>query len=306
MTMTITVDKNILLTAYNKDVQRYLTGGCTTAKKNIILSYIEEKVISVGKSFEKLFPSKSKRNQVMDNILFLISGTGICKVESKTLAEKVGCSVRTVSDAIKNLKETGEILVGGLADGKNKYVFVLKSHPNFKAILKEVFFIDNAEQIAEQIAEQKNLETVGAVSVEGVKSSPNYNNLFISKQEKDIIRDSIENEVKTSKDYQQYFVSEMQNKLYHQILASPFPKEIMDNAGLLALRTGDINEEGYLKAYQTVFKLATYITDGVDVKHLLALFTSELEAFKKVKVSNELENTDRSKAKFYNWLEERE
>lgn len=45
----------------------------------------------------------------------------------------------------------------------------------------------------------------------------------------------------------------MQNKLYLQILASLFPKEIMDNAGLLALRTGNINEEGYLKVYQTVF-----------------------------------------------------
>ena len=88
----------------------------------------------------------------------LLSGNGICKISAETLADKANCSVRTVTDTVRALKQTGEILVAGLADGKNKYVFVLKTHPNFTTILKEVFYINAyqiAERTAEQVAEQK-------------------------------------------------------------------------------------------------------------------------------------------------------
>ncbi|PEQ44715.1 cytosolic protein, partial [Bacillus cereus] len=82
---------------------------------------------------------------------------------------------------------------------------VLKTHPNFKTIMKEVFYID-ADQIAEltakQVAEQKNAETVEAVGLEDEKKSSNYNNSINSsnslKQEKNNDRvsliESIENE----------------------------------------------------------------------------------------------------------------
>jgi len=307
--MTITAEKTLRLTAYNKDVQRFVMhgGSCSTVKKRTILEAIEESVINAGISFEQLFPAKTKRQQVLDYIIFLLSGSGICKVESKTIAEKVGCTVRTVSNTVKNIKETKEVLVCGLADGKNKYVFVLKSHPNFKCILKEVFFLDNAEQMTEQISEQRNRESVGTVSVVTEKLSSNHNNLFISKQEKDIIRDSIETEVKVSKDYQQYFTSDMQNQLYHLILSSPFPKVIMDNAGIFVLRAGNIDKKGFLKAYQVVTKMANYIKDGMDIKSLPAVFESELKTYKKPIVSNAPENnTDKKKIPFYNWLEIRD
>jgi hypothetical protein len=131
------------LTAYNQDVQRYLQGGKSTRiRKATIIDIIQESVLATGKSFDRLFPNKSKRKAVMDEIIFYLSGSGICKVAAETLAKNTETSVRTVYDAVKNLKETGEILVGGLADGKNKYIFVLKSHPNFKEILREVFFIE--------------------------------------------------------------------------------------------------------------------------------------------------------------------
>ncbi|MCQ6307705.1 cytosolic protein, partial [Bacillus cereus] len=72
-----------------------------------------------------------------------------------------------------------EIVVAGLADGKNKYVFVLKMHSNFTTIMKEIFYI-NTEQIAElnagQVAEQKNDETLETVRIETEKTSSNYNN----------------------------------------------------------------------------------------------------------------------------------
>ncbi|PEQ44395.1 cytosolic protein, partial [Bacillus cereus] len=115
------------------------------------------------------------------------------------------CSIRTVNSAVRALKATGEIVVGGLADGKNKYVFVLKMHPNFTTIMKEVFYIDTeqiAELNAEQVAEQENAETVEAVSLDDEKTISNYNNSINSfhslKQEKNNDRvslmESIENE----------------------------------------------------------------------------------------------------------------
>jgi len=311
-TMT-TTEKSLILTAYNEDVQRYFQGGyCNTKKANAIISAIEEKVLSMRKSFSKLFPKKQKI--VLNEIIYLLSGKGICKIGADKLAEKANCSVRTVKSAVSSLKATDEILVARLADDNaGKYIFVYKKHENFKEILKQVFFIDElpeettiAPLVAPQFAPLQNDEVVGAVSVDGEKASSNYNNSFKSfnllKQEKDIIRDSIENEVKISKDYQKYFVSNMQNKLYHQILSSPFPKEIIDNAGLLALRAGDIDEKGCLKAYKAVFKISTYINEGMDVKHLLAVFTCELKTVKKPSDCNKTEETPREKVPFYDWL----
>jgi hypothetical protein len=170
--MTKTAEKKLRLTAYNKDVQRYVKngGGCSKAKKRIILETIEESVTNRGISFEKLFPKRTKRHEVLDYIIFQLSGSGICNVDSKTISEKVGCTARTVFNTVKNIKETKEILVCGLADGKNKYVFVLKSHPNLKIILKKVFFLENAEQIAKEITEQKNFEIVSNLSLVADKS----------------------------------------------------------------------------------------------------------------------------------------
>lgn len=50
--------------------------------------------------------------------------------------------------AVHELKETNEVVVAGLADGKNKYVFVLKMPPNFLVIINEVFYIDAEQQNA--------------------------------------------------------------------------------------------------------------------------------------------------------------
>ena len=102
----------------------------------------------------------------MDRIIYMLSGNGICKISAETLARKAGCSVRTVNTAVRALKQAGQILVAGLADGKNKYIFVLKMHPNFPTIMKEVFYLNKeqiSELVAEQIAEQESAETIEAV-----------------------------------------------------------------------------------------------------------------------------------------------
>ena len=161
------------LTAYNADVQKYIQQNrLSTQKKYEIIAAMRKRVDDANQSFECLFPSRSKRKVVMDHIIYMLSGNGICKISAETLADKADCSVRTVTDTVRALKQTGEILVAGLADGKNKYVFVLKTHPNFTTIMKEVFYIDAnqiAERTAEQVAEQKNSETVEAVSLKDEK-----------------------------------------------------------------------------------------------------------------------------------------
>lgn len=267
------------ITAYNQDVQRYLQGAkSTNIRKSTIIDIIKESVLATGKSFDKLFPNRSKRKDVMDEIIFYLSGRGICKVAAETLAKNTKTSVRTVYNAVKNLKETGEILVGGLADGKNKYIFVLKSHPNFKEILREVFFIDevpvnpkpevpvepqpepeqpvvpvdnqsknnhSAEQNAVEIAEYKNSETVEGVRIEDQKPSSNHINFIISKQEKNSYKHLIETEIiKTSKKHNDleylntYYTNEWQFELYNYIYNSNFHQYIRDNAIILGLRVG--------------------------------------------------------------------
>ena len=115
------------LTAYNADVQKYMQRNrLSTQKKYEIMDTMRKCVDDTNQSFESLFPSRSKRKDVMDHIIYLLSGNGICKISAETLADKADCSVRTVTDTVRALKQTGEILVAGLADGKNKYVFVLK------------------------------------------------------------------------------------------------------------------------------------------------------------------------------------
>ena len=168
------------LTAYNADVQKYMhQNRLSTQKKYEIINTMRKRMGNTTQSFESLFPSRSKRKDVMDHIIYMLSGNGICKISAETLARKAGCSVRTVNTAVRALKQAGQILVAGLADGKNKYIFVLKMHPNFPTIMKEVFYLNKeqiSELVAEQIAEQESAETIEAVGVEDEKLTPNSTN----------------------------------------------------------------------------------------------------------------------------------
>lgn len=329
-----------MLTAYNQDVQRFLRGGCSTTGKYKIMDLIESATIQAGKSFEKLFPPKTKRKAVLDRILFLLSGSGICKVSSKTLAEGSCASVRTVSDAVKNLKETGEILVAGLADGDNKYVFVLKSHPNFKAILKEVFFLDElppfAEPIADHIAEPEFPESLGTVSVEGDKTSSNYNNLINLKQEKNnykelsmndaesfSINDVIETEYESVHNQQQeleyihtYYVNEFQHTFYQAIKDGSYHPELKANAALLGLRVGsNCIKENLIPALQAAYKVDRFLYIGGTTDSIAAYFSKiykdtvqirNLKRMQKAKTPDVLADSPASNKKdvpFKNWLE---
>lgn len=309
----------VLLTAYNQDAQNFILKHDKPNRhtKRRILENIEQSVIASGVSFEKLFPPKSKRLAVLDEIVYYLSGSGICKVSAATLAENVGASIRTVFDAVKNIKKTEAFIVAGMADGKNKYIFVLKSHPNFKIIMKDVFFIENAEQITGHIAEQKNAVPVETVSIEGQKTGFNSFNSFNSLQEKEIIQQAIENDLqdsnqnheKTRGKLQQYHANEYQLMLFDNIMAFPFPESIKQAAGTVALRVGmDCNAKRVHQALKLLWKMGLNMMDGVDIKNVVAVF-SEGMASKRYLSSKVVKPAPAQpqiqKPKFYNWLEDR-
>ncbi|MDM8364841.1 cytosolic protein [Bacillus thuringiensis] len=320
------------LTAYNADVQKYIQQNrLSTQKKYEIIAAMRKRVDDANQSFECLFPSRSKRKVVMDHIIYMLSGNGICKISAETLADKADCSVRTVTDTVRALKQTGEILVAGLADGKNKYVFVLKTHPNFTTIMKEVFYIDAyqiAEQNAEQVAEQKNPETVEAVSLKDENTSSNYNNSINSlttlKQEKNNDRvslmESIEIELNEAqndihKEFERvhtYFVNEYQEMMYHTIKAGTYHPILKTTASIIGLRVGSNCDESLFRlAFNALGKIDRFLkNNGILTDSVQALFSRVysdniklLKAPKKAHTSSSDVPNNEKPFVFYNWLE---
>ncbi|MDA2113550.1 cytosolic protein [Bacillus thuringiensis] len=317
------------ITAYNKDVQKYMqVNKLCSQKKDEIIEAIRKRVNANNQSFESLFPTRSKRKDIMDHIVYMLSGNGICKISAETLARKAGCSVRTVNEAVRSLKKTDAVVVAGLADGKNKYVFVLKMHANFTTIMKEVFYVD-AEHIAEQVAEQKNAETLDTVSLEDEKTSSNYNNSINSfnslKQEKnnDIVSvtESIENELEEAqndiqKEFERihtYYVNEFQEMMYHTIKAGTYHDILKTNASIIGLRVGSNCDKGLFRlAFNALGKIDRFLkNNGTLTDTVQALFTKVYsdniklsKIHKKANTSNPKASKPNTKVPFYNWLEE--
>ncbi|PFK18422.1 HTH domain-containing protein [Bacillus cereus] len=321
------------ITAYNKDIQKYMQQNrLSTQKKNEIIDVIRNRAYDNNQSFESLFPARSKRKEVMDHIVYMLSGNGICKISAETLAAKASCSVRTVNATVRALKETGEVIVAGLADGKNKYVFVLKMHPNFTTIMKEVFYVDTeyiAELNAGQVAEQKNTETVEAVGLEGEKTSSNYNNSINSfnslEQEKNNDRvslmESIENELEEAqndiqKEFERvhtYYVNEFQEMMYHTIKAGTYHPTLKTNASIIGLRVGSNCDKGLFRlAFNALGKIDRFLkNNGSLTDSVQALFTKVYsdniklsKAPKKALTSSSDVHRQESSFIFYNWLDD--
>ncbi|EJR69504.1 cytosolic protein [Bacillus cereus] len=321
------------LTAYNADVQKYMQRNrLSTQKKYEIMDTMRKRVDDTNQSFESLFPSRSKRKDVMDYIIYLLSGNGICKIAAETLAGKANCSVRTVNAAVRALKQTGEIVVAGLADGKNKYVFVLKMHSNFTTIMNEVFFI-NTEQIAErnagQVAEQKNDEPPETVRIETEKMSSNYINSINSfnslKQERNNDRvslmESIEIELKEAqsdaqKEFERihtYFVNKYQEMMYHTIKAGTYHPTLKANASIIGLRVGsNCDKSLFHLAFNALGKMDRFLkNNGILTDSVQALFTKVYSHNIKLSRMSKKANTSSSDVHntktpiiFYNWLED--
>lgn len=319
----------ILHTAYNEDVQKYIERPNTSSKKLII----EDMKVSVQaslKSFSKLFPTGTKRYQVMDTIIYLLSGGGISKVSASTLAKKANASVRTVYSAVKALKETCLFLVGGMADGSNKYIFVYKNHADFQEILKNVFYLDEIEettennhsiagQIAEQVAGQRNAESTVNKGVEGSKTNPIYNNFIISKQEKAIIKHSVEDVLiesqndkqKEAEQIQEYCTNPYQKQIYNIITKNigVYHPAIVEKASIIALRAGsNCTEKAFRKALNAVAKIDRALCMETEINSIPALFdkiyTDRIKYspyYDKIKTAPK---EKRDTSIYFNWLKE--
>lgn len=327
MTMT-TATITELPAIYFEDFKPFFRRGCPETRDSL-MKQLKEKVHSVGKSFSALFPNRTKRKDIASHILLLASVSGIAVVSGKKLAENVGCSVDYVYKSMPFIKETGEILVTGLADGSNKYVFVLKSHENFQRILKEVFFIHNTEPTPEPSTEPKTPENVDMTASNDENSGVQSFKSFSSKQESNIyIASAIENEISSIKNDEEkeaeqvatYYTNDFQHLLYktfrNDYSLSP---EIRDCMAILGLRLGsNCTYDHYRNAYQAIMKIDGFLKQGGAVREgIPALFSSiylhglNMDEYTRVycqkNVMTPVEPVRKVKrVPFYDWLNERE
>lgn len=334
MTTAITIEAaatlDTLPTAYSDDVKKFFKVGCT-AKRDILMKELKEVLLSNGVNYNSLFPNRTKRKDMLNYLLLLTSVSGIVAVESKTIADRVGCSVDYVFKSMPLIKESGLFIVTGLADGKNKYVFVLKSHPNFKRIIREVFYMDVVEPITEQTTEQS---TEQETAINPVTPSPNADILegqslksfkpLITEHEKSVIQHTVENEAtkvinkaESIDEAEMYLTAYIDNpiqlQLFRNIHDFPFPEEIQRHATALVLRTGlngYVTNRIAIKAIQVLNKIAVNLLNRVEMKSVVAVFSYEMfnvgsNPYKK-EIPEAVTIPAVKKVPFYNWVEERE
>ena len=265
-----------VLTANNEIVQKYVAQPNKEYKElrfETLLNGIYEAAVE---SIYKLFTAATKR--VIDEIIYLSSGAGICKIGAESLAERCGVSVATVYKAVRGLKKSGEFTVARIADGHaGKYIFVDHAHGNYARIMKEVFHQEveaaempqkTTEQGLEQGLQQglENGSEPTAPSVSDEKNEPIFNisNIYSLKQvnnnynnnahaceaikeleteEQKALKDEIETEsiANNSREYlEQYATNDMQLAFYDRIMLFEglYPSQVTENAALLALRLG--------------------------------------------------------------------
>jgi hypothetical protein len=313
-----------LLTCYNQDLQRYnykLTAkDFSRDRKNELLAGLKEIIHKTNRSFYKVFPDKKR--QVVDEIYYLLTGSGINTIHTRTLMKKFGIKSRTtIVEAVAEIKASGQVLVCRLGNGHaGTYVFVLKDHPNFKEIMREVFFVEVAEnEPNEQPFEQQNehlqnSKTVETVSVEVKKTDP-INLISLSfKQVSNNIQKFIEDESLDIKDLKQeleyldtYTVNEYQIKMYHYIKAKNFHEQIEDHAVILGLRVGsNCSARDFFVAKTIVKTMNRWIENGMEIGSIPGLFSDQYEKeLKDIKKRQIQEPTKHeSPLPFYNWLEE--
>lgn len=164
-----------VLMAYNEKVQEYNEAPNKAYKKERLASVIEA-IKSAGHVFERMFTFAKK--QVLDRIIYLLSGSGICKVGGYVLAKKCGVSIRTVRAAIASIKKTGQFEIGRLANERaGRYIFVDKAHPNYEWLMHDVFGVE-ARLSAPQNARLENSESIAPVSVNTENDALNGFNSF--------------------------------------------------------------------------------------------------------------------------------
>lgn len=315
------------LTATNQRVQFYLTYTTerpTTAAKRSRLNALRASLEERNVMLDELFPRKQLA--VLDRILYITSGVGIAKVGADNLALKCDVSIRTVTNAVRALKQTGEFIIARLIKsqgGAGKYIIVDKKHANFREIMREVFCLSDykfAQLNAEQIAEQKTEETVEAVSVEHENESSNYIISYNSKQVKDkyiscdanAIKETIEENSTPGREYVVEYASNPRQIDFYDVLDSmPYQKSIKSVQHVLALRIGsDCDTKRFNKAKDIVHSIAMQIAEGYIFENIVAVFSAALEKAVQYDVVAPIPVDKRPveapKVPFYDWLRERD
>lgn len=163
-----------VLNAYDEHVQLFINNHKKEHNKNYSngrMKQFEQGMQEQGYIFEQLFPNK--QYDVLTQLLIKLAQTGITKIKAETLAIDSECSKTTVFKAVKGIKQSNQIIVARLKSrGKNNghYIFVDKLHANFKAIMKEVFMLDN-ESIEELTVSQNEVQKVGQENAENVDTT---------------------------------------------------------------------------------------------------------------------------------------
>ncbi|WP_102693979.1 hypothetical protein [Rummeliibacillus pycnus] len=162
------------LNAFDEHVQSFINNHKKERNKNYSnarMKNFEQDVQQQGYIFNQLFPSK--QFNVLTQLLIKLAQTGITKIKAETLAKDSECGITTVFKTVKSIKQVNQIVVARLKSrGKNNghYIFVDKLHANFKAIMKEVFFL-NDDEIEELNIAQNEVQNVGLESVANVDIS---------------------------------------------------------------------------------------------------------------------------------------
>jgi HTH domain len=318
-----------MITCYNQDLQRYNNGvsakDFSKQRKNEIIEMIKETLTELGNCFYRLF-SKKKR-QVMDEIIYLLTATGVNTVSTKTLMKKYDIKSRTtIVEAVRALKESGEILVCRLGNKRaGTYVFVLKSHPNFKRIMKEVFYVDVTESATENPSDEhqnehqnehlQNAETVDTEGLEGEKASPILlikNNLL----KQDLINNiqaTIETELLEAENTEQEerrvneYLTERQKALYEEIKGNDTYNPLMKRyASIIALRTSNSPVTGAV--FQTLTELNHRLNRNEVIESVPAYFEKVYKNKLKEIAASRRSSQPRKHiytglVPFFNWLE---
>lgn len=321
-----------MLTCFNEDLQRF-NGRMRFNKqhKQEIIDSIENKMYAMGKSFRKLFTPKKR--EVLDEIAYLLTGSGICTIGTDKLMQKCGIKSRTtVVEAVKAMKESGDILVCRLANNHaGKYVFVLKTHPNFEEIMEQVFHIhptDSFHTVEHQSEHQSehqnehlgNSKVVDTLSMNQENSSSIYsisfNLLNLLKQDSIYnIANYIDNELLNAKETEQEarrideYLSKRQKAFYEQIKDNEdLLPAIRENASLIALRISKNYYTGLVQ--KSLYKMNEQLKLGKLIESIPAYFVECCNNVVKKRIDKceiELESvTTRRKPapQFYNWLED--
>lgn len=280
------------LTASNERVQHFIHTSRvkpSTKLKASRMSLFEDIIRRAGKFISELFPKKQQ--QVLDEIIYLTSGCGICKIGSDVLANRAGVSVRTVNTVVKKMKDDGQFMIARINRSRaGKYIFVDKLHANFKEIMDYVFS-ENAEQFAYQFAEQVFHESLDVVSTNDENSVSNYNNSFnlfktsslnnnsIYNMQFENLKEVVQEQSKQDVQGPSPYLDKYQSQLYKIIMMQPWPNVMKDNANNLCLSIDIQNAKQFVQAKDSLKNLAMDLHEGLEVKESLRAIFSK--AYKK-------------------------